>query len=160
MSFGYSVGDFIAISALAVKVYTAYKDAPDAYRHISEEVVALQILIDKAAQHFKSTTLGRKDLHDGQQVLKSCESVLVDLNSLIENYKSLSSTNRGPFFKRVKLGKEDIATLRARLTSNATLLSGFVRRFVIQLPYFGNTTDTIDTNCSTEVVNILRCKHS
>ena len=116
--------------------------------------MALQILIDKAAQHFKSTTLGRKDLRDGQQVLKSCESVLMDLNSLIENYKSLSST---AFFKRVKLGKEDIATLRARLTSNATLLSGFVRRFVIQLLYFSNT---MDTNFSAEVVNISRCKHS
>ena len=35
MSFGYGVGDIIAVSRLALKVYSAYKDAPDDYR--SEE---------------------------------------------------------------------------------------------------------------------------
>ena len=53
------MGDIIAISGLAVKVYTAYKDAPDDYKHISEEVVALKILVDKVAQHFRSTNMSR-----------------------------------------------------------------------------------------------------
>ena len=131
MSFGGSVGDIIAISQLAVKVYTAYKDAPDHYRHISEELAALQVLIDKATPHFKSTTIGSNNHHDGQKVLKSCQSVLKDLDSLIEKYKSLASSNRGPVSKRVKLGTEDIATLRARLISVTGLLNGFVQRFDI-----------------------------
>lgn len=57
MSFGWSVGDIIAISRLAVKVYTAYKDASDDYKHISIEVESLKILIDKAAPYFGSPTL-------------------------------------------------------------------------------------------------------
>lgn len=128
--FGWGVGDIIAISRLAIKVYTAYKDAPDDYRHISDEVKSLQIIINKAALYFDSTTLSNNTRQGGQEVLKGCKSVLEDLNSLIEEYKSLVSTNKRLVFKRVKLGKEDIATLRVRLISNTVLLSDFVRRFV------------------------------
>ena len=130
------MGDIITISELAVKVYTAYKDAPDSYRHISEEVAALQVLIDEVQQHFKSSTLSSNDHQNGQTVLKSCQSVLEDLNSLIEKYGSLASTNKTLVFQKIKLGSEDIATLRARLTSNATLLSSFIRRLNISTVYF------------------------
>ena len=130
MSFGY-VGGFIAISKLAATVYTAYKDAPSDYKNIAEEVKSLQGMINKAAQHFKSPTLSDDDRQVGHEALKGCRSVLQDLNSLIEKYKSLASTNKGLVLKRVQLGTEDIATLRARLISNATLLSSFIRRFDI-----------------------------
>ena len=131
MSFGWGVGDIIAISKLAAKVYTAYKDAPSDYKNIAEEVRSLEGIINKAAQHFRSAALSDNDLQVGQEALKGCQSVLRDLNSLIEKYGSLASTNTGQVFQRVKLGTEDIATLRARLTSNATLLSSFIRRFDI-----------------------------
>ena len=131
MSFGYSVGDFIAISQLAIKVYTAYKDAPDIYGNIADEVAGLQVLIDRVERHFQSTTISSNDRRDGQKVLKGCQSVLEDLNSRVEKYKSLASTNKRLVFKRVKLGTEDIATLRARLISNTTLLSSFIQRFDI-----------------------------
>ena len=131
MSLGYSVGDFIAISQLAIKVYTAYKDAPDIYGNISDEVAGLQVLVDRVERHFQSTTISSNDRRNGQKVLKGCQSVLEDLNSLVEKYKRLASTNKRLVFKRVKLGMEDIATLRARLTSNATLLSSFIQRFDI-----------------------------
>ena len=137
MSFGWAVSDIMAISNLAIKVFTAYKDAPSHYKNIAEEVKSLQIIINKAAQHFQSTTLSDKDRQEGQEVLKGCKSILGDLNSLIEKYNSLASAGVGQVFERVKLGTEDIATLRARLTSNATLLSSFIRRFDIPtMEYF------------------------
>ena len=125
------VGDIIATSGLAVRVYTAYKDAPTDYQHISEEVAKLQILIDKVAQHFKSSTLGSDNHHDGRKVLQGCQSVLWDLYSLIEKYKRLASTIKGLGLIGVKLGKEDVTTLQVRLISNTGLLDGFVRRFVV-----------------------------
>ena len=131
MSFGFGVGDFMAVSTLAATVYMAYKDAPINYKHIAEEVKSLQGLIDKAAQHFEGTTLSHADHQHGQEALKGCQSVLEDLNAFIEEYKSIASNNKRLVFKRVKLGTEDIATLRARLTSNATLLSSFIRRLDI-----------------------------
>ena len=66
--FGWGVGDIIAISQLAVTVYTAYKDAPDEYQHISDEVKSLKILIDKAARHFESPTLDDDSRQEGEGV--------------------------------------------------------------------------------------------
>ena len=123
------MGDIIVISRLATKVYTAYKDAPDDYRNISDEVKSLQIIINKAARHFESTTLNTSSRQEGQEVLKGCQNVLEDLNSLIEKYNGLSSTNTSQILKRVKLGMEDITTLRIRLISNTGLLNSFIQRF-------------------------------
>ena len=141
MSFGYGVGDIMAISRLAFKVYTACKDAPGDYRNISDEVKALHIIIDNAAQHFKSTTLSDDKRQKGHEVLRSCQNLLEDLDSLIGKYNTLASASSGQVFQRVKLGTslvlgtEDIATLRARLTSNTTLLSSFIQRFDIPTAY-------------------------
>ena len=52
MSFGWGVGDIMTISGLAVQVYTVYKDAPDDYRNIADEVKSLQIIVNKAARHY------------------------------------------------------------------------------------------------------------
>ena len=128
MSFGFGVGDILAISELAVKVYTAYNDAPDEYKHIAEEVKSLQIMINKATQHFESTTLSDNDRQEGQEVLKGCQSVLGDLNALIEKFSSLAAPNKRQVFRRVQLGTEDVTALRVRLAANATLLSSFIRR--------------------------------
>ena len=126
--FGWSVGDIIAISRLAVIVYTAYKDAPEDYRQISDEVESLKILIDKAAPYFGSTTLNTNSRQEGQKALKGCKSVLEDLNSLIEKYNSSGSSRTSQVLKRIKLGTEDIGSLRVRLISNTALLNGFIQR--------------------------------
>ena len=133
MSLGCSVGDIMAISGLAVKVYTAYKDAPGDYRNISDEVKSLHIIINKAAKHFKGTTLSDDDRQEGLEVLRGCQNVLEDLDALIIKYNSLASgsASTSQVIQRFKLGAEDIATLRARLTSNTTLLNGFIQRFDI-----------------------------
>ena len=125
------MGDILTISGLAVKVYSAYKGAPDDYKHISEEVKSLQTAVDQAVKFLKNPSLSEIKRQDGQKVLESCQGILEDLNSFIEKYKSLASTNKMQVFKRVKLGTEDIMTLRARLMSNTILLSNFNRRFVI-----------------------------
>ena len=130
VGFGGGVGDFIAISKLAGKVYTAYKDAPDHYKHVAGEVKSLRTLISRAAGHLKSAALSDNDRKEGREALEGCQGVLEDLNShIIDKYKGLALTHRRMVFKRVKLGTEDIATLRARLTSSTTLLGSFIRRF-------------------------------
>ena len=123
------MGDIATISTLVTKVYTAYRDAPDNYRHISEEVRSLQILINKAVRHVEGPTLSDDDRKEAQEVLKGCQSILEDLDSLIEKYNSLASASSGQVFKKVQLGTEDIATLRSRLISNTVLLNGFIQRF-------------------------------
>ena len=129
----YSCGNIVAISQLALKVYTAYKSAPGDYKHVAEEVDSLRVMINTAEKHLRSTTLNNSDLQDGQKVFQGCQSILEDLNSLLQKYKSLPFTKKRLAFQRVMLGREDITTLRARLISNATSLSSFIRRFDIQV---------------------------
>ena len=136
MSLGGGVGDIMAISGLAVKVYTAYKDAPGDYRNISDEVRSLHIVIDKAIQHLKDPTLSNNYQQEGQEVLAGCQNVLKDLDALIIKYNSLASTNTSQVIDRIKLGTEDIATLRIRLISNTGLLNGFIQRFDILTLYY------------------------
>ena len=89
------------------------------------------MIINKAIRHFESTSLSDNNRKEGQVVLKSCQNVLEDLNSLIEKYNSLASANTSQILKRVKLGTEDITTLRVRLISNTGLLNGFIQRYDI-----------------------------
>ena len=133
MSFGFGVGDIMAISGLALQVYTAYKDAPDDYRNISDEVNSLRIIINKAARHFESITLSSQIQQEGKEVLEGCQNVLKDLDALIKKYNALASANTSQVFRRIKLGTEDIVTLRARLTSNIVLLNSFIQRLDITI---------------------------
>ena len=144
MSFGYGVGDIMAISGLALKVYTAYKDAPDDYRNIADEVKSLHIIIEEAAQHFKSTTLSDRKQQGGKEVLEGCENVLKDLDALIKKYNALASANTSQVFRRIKLGTEDIVTVRARLTSNTTLLNSFIQRLDIATITILLVSSTVD----------------
>lgn len=131
MSFGYGVGDLLTLPVLAVQVYSAYKDAPDGYKHISEDVKSLQTIIDDAVKYLQNNALSDSKRREGQEALHSCRGVLEDLNALLEKYKSLVSTNKMQVFKRVKLGNEDIMTLRDRLVSSSIFLTNFIRRFAI-----------------------------
>ena len=54
-----------------------------------------------------------------------CDKVLVDLQSLVQGYESLGTQSKRTW-DRMRWGIEDIAEIRARLTSNATLLTVFI----------------------------------
>ena len=81
-----SVGDCMAISGLALKVYSACKDAQGDYRNISDEVKSLHIVINNAAQHLKSATLSENKWQEGLEVLRGCQNLLEDLDSFIGKY--------------------------------------------------------------------------
>lgn len=129
--FGWTMSDIAVIPQLAERVYSAYKDAPNNYRHISMEKNSLNVLIDKAVQYFQNAPLSVSDKNEGKEVLQGCQNVLRDLNSLVEKYHSLASANTSQVFKKVKLGGEDITTLRTRLISHTVLLNGFIQMFDI-----------------------------
>lgn len=129
MDLGFGVSDIVK---LAAKVSAAYRDAPDSYRHISEEVEALQGLIIGARQRLKSISSSSDEFRAGQKVLISCHSLLADLNSIVKKYNILASPSSSRAIQRIMLSTEDIPSLRARITSNVSLLNGFlIQRFDI-----------------------------
>ena len=126
MSFGYAVGDFIAVGTLAWNVYKSCKEAPESFGNISFEVLSLHAVLKEAeetvfAQHLSPTQQERlKAVGDG------CQHVLKDLDDLCQKYQSLGTQSKRTW-DRMKWGTEDIAELRARLTSNTVLLATWIR---------------------------------
>lgn len=129
MSFGFSVGDFVAAGNLAWQVYKSCKAAPESFKNISQEVLSLHAVL----KEIEETLLGRP-LPPSKEaglatVTGGCKDVLQDLQSLVLKYESLGwSTKRT--WDRLRWHSDDIAELRARLTSNIVLLTAYIRYVV------------------------------
>jgi len=120
LSFGYGVGDILAVSKLAWEVYTAYNDAPEDFRDTSNEIKSLHITADRHKDEFQDKTLNPDEEIQLREILQGCTNALGDLDRLRVKYISLGSVQGS--------SQENIAELRARLTSNITLLNAFVAR--------------------------------
>jgi hypothetical protein len=126
MSFGYSVGDFVAIGALAWKVYKSCKGAPESFGNISSEVWSLQAVLKEAEETVFAQPLSPQKQDGLKAVGDGCYRVLEDLQKLVEKYESLGTQGKRTW-DRMKWGTEDIAELRSRLTSNSVLLMTWIR---------------------------------
>src|ERR1700722_7813857 len=126
MSFGFSVGDFINVLALAWKVYKSCKDSCDDFKNISGEVAGLHIVLletkDFVTEH--GETLSADRAAHLSTLGKGCNGVLTDLEVLLKRYQSLGSKTQRTW-ERLRWGTEDIAQLRERLISQTLLLTAF-----------------------------------
>lgn len=126
MSFGYSIGDAVAGGQLAWTVYKSCRDAPESFKNISLEVLSLHAVL-KEIEETLSEHPPPASKQDGlAAVTAGCSSVLQDLQALVQKHESLASKSKHTW-DRVKWGSNDIAELRARLTSNTVLLTAYMR---------------------------------
>ena len=58
-------------------------------------------------------------------IKEGCKKVLIDLQNLVEKYESLGTQSKRTW-DRMRWGNEDVAAIRARLTSNISLLTAFI----------------------------------
>ena len=130
MSFGYGIGDFLVVSKLAWDVYTAYKDAPGDFRNISDEIKSLHIIINRDKDKLQDKILNSDEQMELREILQGCTNVLGDLDKLRTKYMGLGSdqSSSSRAIGRIKWSQENIAELRARLTSNTMLLNAFIAR--------------------------------
>lgn len=115
----------MAVSALAVKVYTSYKSAPKEFLHISNEVNVLHMIVRKVeAQLNGLITLDTSLQIELQIMAPSCKGVLEELDDLMMKYESLGSP-QARVWDRLEWGKEDITALRTKIISTTILLHFF-----------------------------------
>jgi len=114
-------------------VYNGYKDAPSDFKDLSDEIKSLYNIVnsDILKAKFRDPNLTSKDRERLQEILQGCENVLKDLDNLLTKYKCLESPQGSSLraLDRVRWVQEDIVKLRARLTSNTTLLNTFIARY-------------------------------
>lgn len=58
-------------------------------------------------------------------IKEGCKKVLIDLQNLVEKYESLGAQSKRTW-DRMRWGNEDVAEIRARLTSNISILTAFI----------------------------------
>jgi len=123
MPMGTGVGEFLSAARLAWRVYNACKDAPNQFKAISEEVEALHVVLESIKKVILDSGLDASRADDLNRVSGGCVTVLTELEALLDKYKSLGTTRRT--WDKLRWGQEKIDPLRARITSNVSLLSAF-----------------------------------
>lgn len=124
MSFGFSVGGFVAVGQLCWKVYKKCKDSPGNYAELSSEVSALYAVIKETEELLSQQNLSAEQEAKLRPCQQGCEMVLKDLDGLLVKYESLGTKSQRAF-DRMGFGNQDIHGIRLRLLSNVTMLDTF-----------------------------------
>ena len=124
MSFG--VGDLGTVANLAWSVYKCCKGAPESFKHITMEVMALHAVLQETHECLSPCPRPSSKQASFGAIIQGCEEVLTDLQTLLNKYKSLGTQSKRTW-DRMGWGTNDIGELRARLTSTIGLLNAYLR---------------------------------
>ncbi|KFZ16434.1 hypothetical protein V501_02227 [Pseudogymnoascus sp. VKM F-4519 (FW-2642)] len=131
MSFGFSVGDFIAAIQLANKIWKEFVGAPSQFKAISDEIRSLLIVLQDADVAYPNQELSVDQKRDLEGIDKGCRNVLdelqqiVDKNSEVDSECGSVSKRIKRVWKRLSWKPEDINELRGRISTNISLLNAF-----------------------------------
>ncbi|MCJ1311174.1 hypothetical protein MMC25_004844 [Agyrium rufum] len=124
MSFGFGVGDFLAVLELASKIRKRLVGSPTQFAALQDEVKSLShILID--LEDVESTKdLDTKQVTALEDITKDCRHVLEDLDMIRQKSDALDSRKRTKrLWKMVTLEPEEIPGFRDRVISNVSMLT-------------------------------------
>ncbi|CAG8419070.1 unnamed protein product [Penicillium salamii] len=136
MSFGFGVGDFLAVIQTAHKIRKEFAEAPIQFKAISKEVRNLSFVVQDVEIELSSNTLTKGQHAELHAVITSCQTVLSDLQRTIYSFKELATTDTTKrsiakqVWKRLKWEPTEIQELRSRISSNVILLNSFNGRLV------------------------------
>ncbi|KAB8225326.1 hypothetical protein BDV33DRAFT_231663 [Aspergillus novoparasiticus] len=156
MSFGFSIGDFLAVIELANKIRKEFIDAPSQFKAIDDEVRNLSFILQDV-----EVDLSGKELSDNQKsqlraITDSCRCVCDEIYEKINIYRVLESDHSTGLrrvvrvWKRLKWEPDDIQDLRTRISSNISLLNAFNGRITR-----GNVAELLHRQDETERQAIL-----
>lgn len=131
MSFGFGIGDILAVGQLSWRLYKKCKDSSENYTELSSAVLTLHGVIKETEELFE-----KQDVTPEQKVRmatcrQGCEGVLKDLEGLLTRYESLGTRSQRTF-DRMGFGMQDMKSLHLRLISNVSMLEAFNTRYQSQ----------------------------
>ncbi|ROW10387.1 hypothetical protein VMCG_02029 [Cytospora schulzeri] len=128
MSFGFGVGDFLAVIELAMKIRKEFAGAPSQYKALSDEVKNLSVLIQDVET--EATGMDPALATKVKDAMESSKGVLHDLHAFIEKNKSLTSkkSHLNRAWQRFSIDTREIGDLRSRIASNVVVLQAFTER--------------------------------
>src|SRR6266536_4679523 len=137
MSFGFGVGDFVAVASLAHQLYNdvdlVARGAPEELQLLNSEIGVLALSIDLLIQEVKdeNSTLvraGESRKRMLEEVMKAVNATLKDLEAFAKKYDFVGPTVKGKgrrIWDRVKFATEmkSVDALRAKITRHNTTMN-------------------------------------
>ncbi|KAI1329691.1 hypothetical protein F5Y16DRAFT_79227 [Xylariaceae sp. FL0255] len=137
--FGFSVGDFLAVIQLAVKICQALDESSDdlkEYNDVKFELLTLtQVIEDIKTRVFGGSLVSERSAERLHDVLQNCFRILGNFGSFLSSYNDLSSALRK--ISWVLCGKAKIQGFRSRIQVGLAALS------LIQLDMQRDSLDVI-----------------
>ncbi|KAJ3793196.1 hypothetical protein GGU11DRAFT_423311 [Lentinula aff. detonsa] len=125
MSFGIGIGDVFLVSKFAWTIYKSCKDSGDDFKRLSNEVASLHVVLKETEDYLNEfSDLDTSRRYRLRILTDGCNGALKDLERLLNSYESLG-TQAQRTWDRMRFGLEDLADVRSRLVSQATLLTAF-----------------------------------
>jgi hypothetical protein len=130
MSFGFAVGDFVALGRLSGSLYKQCKGASAEFAAVCNEVLsidtALRELEDQAQNEDSILNhAGKERQKELNNIVQNCTEVLQELEAMVTRYRSLVSSQE-KVWDRIKFGNEGIEVIRNRLLLHTPTLTLFL----------------------------------
>ena len=120
MSFGFGVGDFLAVAKLANDIWQTLHDFVGQFADIRDEVKGYSSLLYSVSKTIPNQYLAPEQAEGLDASALACRSVLEDLQKLVDKYRRLTDEAHG-LTANVRQKAKD---LRARITCTTTVLRG------------------------------------
>jgi len=133
MSFGFSVGDFLSVGSLALRLYFTYKDGPSDFRELCRELLTLHTTLEQLQLDIDDPTSIIARCHSTQQqnlvgVVRRCQEALVELEVLKTKYTKLDGEGKTKklSWTRMKYVKEDVGEIRHKLSTHLNSIAMYL----------------------------------
>ena len=122
MSFGFSIGDVIALSKISWQMYTKLHGAPGEIKAIGEDIGLLSTLLTSVDNSiYRLAALNSKDAEQLQDAVGKCKNVVEEVETLMMKYNK----NRLNLYDKWKWAKEDVSAVHGRLRTALGTLTAF-----------------------------------
>ncbi|CAG7937923.1 unnamed protein product [Penicillium salamii] len=138
VSFGFGVGDFLAILKLANTVRKQFKDAPGQFKSISDDVKLLSNVLRDIEDDDPSENLKEAQKDQLNEISRSCTGILSELHAIINKHQSLDKSAQPSIkkvgdrvWKRFNWDQKEISDFRQRLSTNIDSFNLFLTHVAI-----------------------------
>lgn len=124
MSFGFSVGDFLAVIGLVTQLRKDFADAPSQLRDLSAELKTFSILLQDTEVDLTTDELDSRQVEALESTLSSAREFLKDLQRFIDKNKEIpkptgskARVNLKRIWKRLNFDQQEVSRFRHQISS-------------------------------------------
>jgi len=129
MSFGFAVGDSIAVGELSWRIYRSCKGLTEEFHEISREALTVHTVVKELQDEADNmnSVLNRRGTPRKQELLlliRNLKSALLEVDIIVQKYQGLARRERR-IWNQLKFATEDLGQVRGKLTVHLAAINVF-----------------------------------